>query len=77
MGVNCSSASCERRCYDLQNVGLRWNVEHRTTSIAVEGLQRRLFPEPELHGQAAERAMRARGVNVHAPSGKVEGVNRW
>jgi len=56
---------------------LRRNVEHHTTSIAVEGLQREVLAEPEPHGQAAERATRARGVNVHAPSGKVESVNRW
>src|SRR5262249_44969359 len=74
---SCPSASCERRRYDFQNVGLRRNVEHHTTPITVEGLKRGVFAESEPHGQAAERATRARGVNVHAPSGKVERVNRW
>jgi hypothetical protein len=37
----------ERGCYDFHNVSLRWNVEHHATTIAVEGLQRGLFAEPE------------------------------
>jgi hypothetical protein len=32
---------------------------------AVEGLQSGQFIEPKLHGPAAERAARARSINVH------------
>jgi hypothetical protein len=72
---NCSSGTCERRCGDFQNVSLRRDIEHHLTAIAVEGLQRGVFAEPEPHGKAAKRATRARGINVHAPIGKIEVVN--
>jgi len=61
--VNCSSASGERGCYDFQNVSLRWNVEHDATTIAVEGLQRGLFAEPEPHGKP-QKGQRGRGASM-------------
>jgi len=56
---------------------LRRNVEQHLAASAVEGLQSGQFIEPKLHGPAAERAPRARSINVHAPSRKVVIVNRW
>ena len=62
-----------RRCRELQNFRARRDVEDDTTPFAVEtgkdGTQTVIWNwGPQLHRQAAERAVRVRSVGVHAPS---------
>jgi len=57
-------------CGELQNFRARRDVEHDAAPLAVESLQRlhgRGRRVREMHRQAAERAVRMRGVSIHAP----------
>jgi hypothetical protein len=63
----------ERRRREFQNLGPRRDVEYDAAPVAVEagedGTQIVLGScAPELHRQAAERAVRVRSVGIHAPS---------
>ena len=75
----------ERRRGEFQNLGPRRDVEHDAAPVAVEagedGTQIVLGScAPELHRQAAERAVRVRGVGIHVPSHRlvwlIEGKRR-
>jgi hypothetical protein len=59
-----------RWCGELQNFRARRDVEHDAAPLAVESLQRlhgRGRRVREMHRQATERAVRMRGVSIHAP----------
>jgi hypothetical protein len=71
-------AGRQRRCGELQSFCAGRYVEHDATPPAVESLQNAVRAHigsraGEVHRQTAERAVRMRGIGVHAPSHRL----RW
>jgi len=66
------SLIADRGCHarKLYHLGVRHDVEHDTAPFAVEGSKHGIHGigagATDLHGQAAERAMRMRRVGIHA-----------